>query len=278
MSQRITTQKIFYQGCSKPGLSIRLGLKICFLATVMLNSACSTINTSANSNWNISNSSIGTAFKDPKTWIPATAAIALVVTDTDKKISNWATKHHPIYGAQDTAQDASDFLRTVLASSAVITSVAAPPEPDILLPGRFGSLTTAALTAATTSKITGALKDSTKRTRPNEVDTRSFPSSHTAAASTYATLSSQRVAQMPFSLKTREAIQTGFHILAGATGWARVEAHAHYPVDVLTGFALGNFIAVMLDEILQKPKHPVWVGLNHDRNNDIFTMQLGVQF
>lgn len=279
MSQQIAVDKHSHQGCEKSRAFFRLGIKLCFLGIIFLNSACSTMNSyNKSSEWNISNSSIGKAFKDPKTWIPTTTAIILAATDTDKKISDWATKHHPVYGSQDTAQDASDFLRTVLASSAVITSVIAPPEPDALLPGRLGSFTSVALTAATTSQITGALKDSTGRERPNGVDKRSFPSSHTAAASTYATLSSQRVERMPLSISTRETIQKSFHILAGATGWARVEAHAHYPVDVLTGFALGNFIAVMLDEILQKPKHPIWIGLDRDRNSDTFTMRFGIQF
>jgi len=48
------------------------------------------------------------------------------------------------------------------------------------------------------------------------------------------------------------ALRTTFEIGAGTitagTAWARVEAGAHYPSDVLVGVALGNFFAAFFTE------------------------------
>ncbi|HEY9549105.1 MAG TPA: phosphatase PAP2 family protein, partial [Kiloniellaceae bacterium] len=41
--------------------------------------------------------------------------------------------------------------------------------------------------------------------------------------------------------------------LAVMTGWARVEAGAHHPADVLAGLALGNFLAVFASEAFLAP-------------------------
>lgn len=264
--------------------SLRTGLRLLCLTLVLLNTACSTMNISSqppgDGVWIDLGRSTATmkALKDPRTWMPAAAAVLIASTDTDQKISDWAAEHTPIYGSQSAAQAASDNLRTVLASSAVVTSVMAPGKPDALLPGRPGSLATASMAALATSQVTGALKDSTDRERPNGVDERSFPSSHTAAASTYATLSAQRVDNMALSLTQRRRLKTGFHVVAAATAWARVEAQAHYPVDVLMGLALGNFTAVLMQESLQSSQRPVWFGIDRDRTTDTFLFQVGWPF
>lgn len=264
--------------------SLRTGLRLVCLILVLLNTACSTTNiasrTPGDGVWiNLSASSATMkALKDPKTWMPAAAALLIASTDSDQRISDWASEHNPVFGSQSGAQAASDNLRTVLASSAVITSVMPPGKLDALLPGRTGSLATASMAALATSQVTGALKDSTDRERPNGVDKRSFPSSHTAAASTYATLSAQRVDGMALSLTQRRRLKTGFHAVAAATAWARVEAQAHYPADVLMGFALGNFTAVLMQESLQNSQRPVWFGIDRDRTTDTFLFQVGWPF
>jgi hypothetical protein len=42
-----------------------------------------------------------------------------------------------------------------------------------------------------------------------------------------------------------KAIETGFGY---ATAWARIEAGAHYPTDVLAGAALGNFVSLFVHD------------------------------
>ena len=226
MAGRFTAQECNGQGWAKSGACFHLGVRLLCLCLVLLNSACSTLNISPRGPGDYGSKPVRSAAvraaQDPKTWMPLAGALLIAATDTDQKISDWATEHHPVYGSQSAAQDASDNLRTVLAGSAMVTSLAAPGINGALLPGRTGSLATAALAAATTSQFTGTLKDTSGRTRPNGVDQRSFPSSHSAAASTYATLSAQRVGEMPLRLNHRRTLQTGFHVLAGATAWARL--------------------------------------------------------
>ena len=79
----------------------------------------------------------------------------------------------------------------------------------------------------------------------------SFPSSHTSAASSYATIASLRTNELMLSEKKRNWLSNTYYTLAAATAWARVEAKAHYPTDVLVGFALGNFTTRLLNGLLQ---------------------------
>jgi len=43
------------------------------------------------------------------------------------------------------------------------------------------------------------------------------------------------------------ALDVGIDLLGYGTGWARVEAGAHFPGDVLAGIALGNFVSGVFD-------------------------------
>lgn len=42
--------------------------------------------------------------------------------DFDQKVSGWATKHNPIFGAEDAARDASISLRDVLEAEWLLTA------------------------------------------------------------------------------------------------------------------------------------------------------------
>lgn len=263
---------------NKEGVSSTL-LRLLCLSLVLLNISCSALNSAPHDRVRMSErSAFTTAALDQKTWIPAAAALLIAATDTDHSISDWATEHNPVFGSQSSAEDASNQLRAILGASALVTSVVAPGQQDALLPGRTGNLITAAASAFTISELTNSLKESSGRTRPNGVDQRSFPSSHTAAATTYATISAYRVNELSISAGKRQALNAGLYTLAAATAWARVEAKAHYPVDVLTGFALGNFTTRWLHETLQTPRNPVWISFDLDRNNDKFQMFVGFNF
>lgn len=53
---------------------------------------------------------------------------------------------------------------------------------------------------------------------------------------------------------TKLGLKTRVGTLAVGTAWARVEADVHYPSDVLTGLALGHFIAAFFNEAFLMPK------------------------
>ena len=52
----------------------------------------------------------------------------------------------------------------------------------------------------------------------------------------------------PMSSEGEAAILTSTAALCTLGGWGRVEAGAHYPSDVLVGFALGHFIGVFVND------------------------------
>src|SRR5262245_20084716 len=67
------------------------------------------------------------ALRSQRTWIPAAGALA--VAPWDRKISDWATSHTPVFGSVDNAERASDDLLGLTELSFVVT-VAVEPGGD----------------------------------------------------------------------------------------------------------------------------------------------------
>jgi len=235
-------------------------LRLCGLFLVLLNTACSTLQSVPDKQASMRGSSAFVmAAKDPKTWIPAAAALLIAATGSDQSISRWASTENPVFGSIESAGEASDNLRGLLATSAVVTS--------ILSPDRYGNMAVLASSGMTNSYITGSLKESTARMRPtNQGEDRSFPSGHTSSASSYATIASLRTNELMLSEKKRNWLSNTYYTLAAATAWARVEAKAHYPTDVLVGFALGNFTTRLLNGLLQGSNTSTQVEVECDQS------------
>lgn len=265
--------------CIKRRRSVYISFQMFFISLILINSGCSSLNTASQVNRpDHERSAFARAAMNPHTWQPLAAAVLIAATDSDESISDWASENNPVFGSQSTAQDASDFLRGTLMTTAVVTSVVAPGPESMLVADKAINLGFAAVASLTNSKLTGALKDETHRTRPHGESTTSFPSSHTSAASTYATIASYRVNELALSTGMKNAWVIGFRSLAAATGWARIEANAHYPVDVLTGYALGNFITVWLHEMFSDPSQVLQFNLELDRRNNAFKLNFSVPF
>ncbi|MCZ6487628.1 MAG: phosphatase PAP2 family protein [Gammaproteobacteria bacterium] len=242
-------------------------LRLCGLFLVLLNTACSTLQSVPDKQASMRGSSAFVmAAKDPKTWIPAAAALLIAATGSDQSISRWASTENPVYGSIESANEASNNLRSLLATSAVVTSILSPGREDVLLPDRYGNMAVLASSGMTNSYITGSLKESTARMRPNQGEERSFPSSHTSSASSYATIASLRTNELMLSEKKRNWLSNTYYTLAAATAWARVEAKAHYPTDVLVGFALGNFTTRLLNGLLQGSNTSTQVEVECDQS------------
>jgi membrane-associated phospholipid phosphatase len=57
----------------------------------------------------------------------------------------------------------------------------------------------------------------------------------------------------------RADARVGNIVLATGVAWARVEAGAHYPSDVLAGAALGHFLSAFIyDGFMGLPEHKRW--------------------
>src|SRR5919106_962014 len=51
------------------------------------------------------------AVRDPWVWAPLAGAAVFQVDDWDRRTSDWAREHTPVFGSQQSAEDWSDDLR-----------------------------------------------------------------------------------------------------------------------------------------------------------------------
>ena len=190
------------------------------------------------------------AIRAPEIWVPAGTALILQVGNMDEKLSEWAVEKTPVYGSNENADEASDKLRNV-ARGAYLTSVIITPSGSDSLDWTFAKAKGFAVEAASvlaTRNVTGFLKKTTNRTRPNEANDHSFPSHHASEAAVYSILASRNIkaTQLPGMLK--KPLQIGTLALGAGAAWGRVEAERHYPSDVLAGMAIGHFFGAFITD------------------------------
>jgi hypothetical protein len=190
------------------------------------------------------------AAQDPWVWAPLAGAAVLQVDDLDRRTSDWARDHAPVFGSAEDADRWSDDLRTVCAALEAVTLLATPsgeePRDWIINKAKGAAVELSAIAA--TGLTTSLLKQSTGRTRPSGADDESFPSGHASGAAVYGRLATINLDAIDIAPGARLAADAGIGLLVGGTAWARVEAGAHYPSDVLAGIAIGNFFARFMTE------------------------------
>ena len=186
----------------------------------------------------------------PETWGPVAGALALQIDDMDKRISDWATEKHPVFGSGENAGNWSNYLQD--GSGAVyFTTVLATPSGDVVsdwLAAKAKGLAIGAAANFITAESTSLIKKSAKRTRPNGANSKSLPSGHSSSTSAFTTLARRNLASIDMSSESRMLANIGILGIAAGTCWARVEAKAHYPSDVLAGYALGHFISAFIND------------------------------
>jgi hypothetical protein len=188
------------------------------------------------------------AILDPQTWVPAAGALVFAIDDWDQKVSDWAAEHHPIFGSQEDALDASDDLWYILKAELPITALATPSgdDPQEWAVAKVRGLVVEYGAIAANGYTTQWLKDGIGRQRPNGQDRESFPSGHSSSSFAHATLSNHNLDSIDMPTGVRRACQISNLALAGTVAWARVEGKAHYPSDVLAGAALGHFLTTFI--------------------------------
>jgi membrane-associated phospholipid phosphatase len=182
---------------------------------------------------------------DPWVWVPVVGAAAFQVNGFDRKVSNWAREHTPVFGSQDGAEDWSDDLRSAAGLTALATLLATPSgaEPDEWVVNKAKGGAVEWLAVGATSLVTGALKKVTDRERPNGTDFESFPSGHTSSAAVLGRLAEFNLGSVAMNSSAMRTANIAIDAIVIGTGWARVEAGEHFPSDALVGMALGNFMA-----------------------------------
>lgn len=238
----------------------RLSLGVCLLTPMLLCLACG-CGTMENGRgwgqdalWPVDLDRVGRAAHDaffhPGTLVPLAGAAVFAIDDFDERTSDWAVKHNPIFGSEDSAGDASDALRDVLRVEAFASALATPSgeTSSQWLPAKLRGLAVELGAVAATGGLTTQLKDATNRERPDERDDRSFPSGHASTSTSYATLANRNLEYIAPLEDIRPVLAAANTALVVGTGWARVEARRHFPSDVLAGMALGHFITAFIHD------------------------------
>ena len=186
---------------------------------------------------------------EPETWAPVAGAVIFQIGSLDQNLSNWASKRTPIFGSQTNAGTASDVLQGVAAGSSLIVALATPSgdQPGDWALAKAKGLSVDIAAVALTWGATSGLKSATNRTRPNG-SSGSFPSGHASNTSVCDTLASRNVDFLSLPDGARIGFKIGFTALTVSTAWARVEAKAHFPSDVLAGMALGHFLGAFIND------------------------------
>ena len=190
------------------------------------------------------------AARSPWVWGPLAGAAVLQVDSWDDEVSEWAREETPVFGSAQNAGDWSDGLRNAAVLGYAASVLAAPSgdfDGDWLAAKAQGAAVGAGAFAATAG-LTAGLKTLTSRERPNGTDDDSLPSGHASTAAVFDTMTVRNLQSFDVSSGLRTTLEIGAGAITAGTAWARVEAGAHYPSDVLIGIALGNFMGAFFTE------------------------------
>jgi membrane-associated phospholipid phosphatase len=201
------------------------------------------------------------AFFDLQTLLPAAGALVFCLDNYDQKVSDWATTNHPIFGSQNNASQASDYLSYGLGAETLVTALATPSgkDPKDWASNKAKGVAVELGAELATEGVTGLLKVTTNRTRPSGTSNTSFPSGHSSNAFSSATLANRNQNSIKMPEGVRLPLQVGNIVIATGVAWARVEAGAHYPSDVLAGAAIGHFISAFIyDAFMGLPEQKRW--------------------
>lgn len=182
--------------------------------------------------------------------MPLVGAGVVAAGGWDREISDWARRETPVFGSGEDAVEAGGTLGGFMRDAWLVSALATPSGDDPLAWAgdklRGTSIEWAALVGV--GGATSALKSATNRERPSDSNNRSFPSSASADAFAQNALVRRNLDAIDAPWPIDLAARTGVGALAAGVAWSRVEAGAHYPVDVLAGAALGNFIAIFVHD------------------------------
>lgn len=245
--------------------------RFALLSVVFVCAGCSTLPTgqgwgeaaTAAPGWDRIGESARQAARDPWVWVPLVGAAAFQIDNWDRRASDWAREHTPVFGSQSDAERWSDNLRD--ASSIVhYATIAVMPSGDTprewLWNKAKGTLVHVAAVSAT-ANLTSQLKDFTDRTRPNGTAKESFPSGHTSSSAVHTRLASRNFHALELSPAMTQTLDIGLYALTIATSWARIEAGWHYPSDTLVGMALGNFLGSFFNDVFLREASGLRVAL-----------------
>lgn len=193
------------------------------------------------------------AVTDPATVAPAVGSAVFLVSGADKPVSDWARRETPVFGSNERAREASNLFRASARTGMQLSALLPTDQTDEYWVPMVERQLVQNLGAGLALQIREPIVSAVARPRPRSGRPTGYPSGHaTRAFSTVASsFHNMKQTDLPgYIEKPFLASQVGFGV---ATAWARVEYGAHYPADVLGGWALGNVVSVFLNELLLAP-------------------------
>lgn len=202
--------------------------------------------------------------KAPQTWAPIAAAALLQIDHLDARAARWAAAETPLFHSNASADDASDVFANAAVAAWGVSMLAVPSGTDagawMANKTKGGLLDVAAVIGA--QGMSGVLKVTVDRKRPDGSDHKSFPSGHATRASVSGTLAERNLRAAYGDGAAARATGIGTFALAAACAWSRVEAGRHYPADVLAGYALGHLVGAIVNDAFVTPAAPVSVRVS----------------
>lgn len=201
--------------------------------------------------WERVRSAAAAAASDPGTWAPAAGAGLLLVTGTDRRLSDWAIEQKPLFG--EDAGRTTDRLRNTADAMALGTALLTPSGSD---PGRWAGnklrgIGVEALAGVVANNLTGVIKGTVRREEPTGSEARyeSFVSAHATVPFADAALVRRNSERLDWPRWGRNVLTSTAAVTAAGSAWGRVEMGLHYPSDQLAGAAIGNFIGLFVHDL-----------------------------
>jgi hypothetical protein len=230
--------------------------------------------------WNRIAEAATNAAYDPWVWAPLVGAAVFQIDDWDRRTSDWAREHTPVFGSEQDARQWSDDLRnasTIVHYATVLATPSGDAPAEWLWNKAKGALVQVAAVSAT-ANVTSQLKDASDRERPNGAALESFPSGHSSGSAVHTRLASRNLQSLDIAPSTRRAVDIGLYALTVGTSWARIEAGWHYPADTLVGMAIGNFFASFFnDAFLGGDSSALHVGLRTTEDGAMLIFETAIR-
>ena len=191
------------------------------------------------------------SIRSPWVYGPTLAALGLVLSGVDGKITDYATEQRPIF---NNVQDAKQFSDNVAfyylpVYSAVTTAIYSYKNTESRS-HKFFQYTSFLPSPILSYGLNAVLKDRSGRLRPDGSNNQSFPSAHTTLASSLTQFSRHNMKKLTRNSHVYDAVTIPHELLVVGVAWARLEARKHHLSDVLVGYSIGKFFSNFFHKLI----------------------------